>query len=90
MGDVALFLKEFCSSRCCGIGFSRGASWLLQLAAHRRLFDKLVLIAPYPPLSMDELTCAERLTTFLDMANIIAIGAPTDGHACTPQAHPAF
>ena len=90
MGDLTIFLKAMCSTLCVGIGFSRGTSWLLQLAAGSQLFDKLVLIAPFPPGSMDEAICAERIKSFMQMENIMVIGTPTDDFGCTREAHPVF
>ena len=54
------------------------------------MFDKLVLLAPYPPPSMDDRTCAERIASFVNAADIWAIGAEKDEHACTQEAHPVF
>ena len=90
MGDLTMFLKALCCTFCSGIGYSRGTSWLLQLASCSHMFDKLVLLAPYPPPNMNETICAERIKSFMDLENIMVIGTPMDEHACTQEAHPEF
>ena len=90
MGDLAFWVKTMCGTHCAGIGFSRGTSWLIQLAGQFRLFDAMALIAPYPPPGDDDRVSAERLCANMDCLNIIVVGSETDECACTEAAHPEF
>ena len=90
MGDLTVFLKAMCATICVGIGFSRGTSWLLQLASAAPMFDKLVLLAPYPPPSIHEAICAERIKSFMTVKNIMVVGTASDECACTKEAHLVF
>ena len=90
MGDLTLFLKTLCGTHCAGIAFSRGTSWLIQLAGQFRLFDAMALIAPYPPPGDDDRVSAERLCANMNCLNIIVVGSETDECACTEAAHPEF
>ncbi len=92
MADLALYVKSALSTHLIGIGFSRGTSWLIQLAAQRPgTFDKLVLIAPYPPPNMPDAVCGQAIvSSFANLQNILAVGSDIDEFACTEKAHPEF
>ena len=90
MGDLMLFIKALYGTQCTGIGFSRGACWLIQLAGQTRIFDGLALIAPFPPPGTEDLVSAQQLTSMIDVHNVAVVGSDTDEFACTEAAHPGF
>ena len=76
-----------------GIGFSRGTSWLIQLAGARPgLFEKIVLLAPFPPPGEPEALAASRFRVGFPKIEeqVLVVGASSDGCACDHSAHPEF
>ncbi len=92
MAEMALYMKSACATHLVGIGYSRGTSWLIQLAAQRPgIFDKIVLLAPYPPPDMDDAICGQRIaSSFANLQNILVVGSDTDECECTEKVHPQF
>ncbi len=92
MAELALYMKCACATHLVGIGYGRGTSWLIQLVAQRPgIFDKIVLLAPYPPPDMDDAICGQAIaSSFANLQNILVVGSNTDECLCTEKAHPQF
>ena len=93
IGEMVGFLKASIASSVVAIGYSRGSSWLIQLTADcPGTFDRLVLMAPYPPPGRDEDTQQRAFLQArrVDNGNLMIIGADADECGCTEQAHPKF